>query len=60
MVPSLRDQATPSPPPTIPERERNGDPTSNAGPRNYTIVGNFKIAFPQWRLIRYQYPGKNG
>ena len=57
MVLFLRDQATPSPPPTIPERQRNGDPASNVGPRNYTIVGNFKIAFPQWRLIRYQYPG---
>lgn len=24
--------------------------------RNYTIVGNFKVGFPQWRVMRCQYP----
>ena len=24
--------------------------------RNYTIVGNYKIGFPQWRLMRCTYP----
>ncbi len=24
--------------------------------RNYTIVGNYKIGFPQWRLMRCVYP----
>ena len=41
--------------PPIPDRQRNGDPSYNA--RNYTIVGNYKVAFPQWRLMRRSYPG---
>ena len=24
--------------------------------RNYSIVGNFKVGFPQWRAMRCQYP----
>ena len=26
-------------------------------PRNYTVYRNFKVNFPQWRLMKYQYPG---
>ena len=25
-------------------------------PRNYTVYKNFKINFPQWRVMKYQYP----
>eukprot|EP00731_Ephydatia_muelleri_P029419 Em0020g1063a len=25
-------------------------------PRNYTVYRNFKVNFPQWRLMKYQYP----
>jgi hypothetical protein len=47
-----------SPPPPVPERHRNGgDPAaSSLGLRNYTIVGGYKIAFPQWRIIRLKFP----
>ena len=24
--------------------------------RNYTIVGNYKVGFPQWRVMRCHYP----
>jgi len=24
--------------------------------RNYTIVGNYKVGFPQWRVMKCQYP----
>ena len=27
-------------------------------PRNYTVCGNFKINFPQWRVMKYHYPGE--
>ena len=26
--------------------------------RNYTIVGNYKVGFPQWRVMKCQYPGE--
>lgn len=28
--------------------------------RNYTIVGNYKVGFPQWRVMRCQYPDSGG
>ena len=50
----LRPMSSSSPP--IPDRQRNGDPASY-NTRNYTIVGNYKVAFPQWRLMRHSYQG---
>ena len=26
--------------------------------RNYTIVGNYKVGFPQWRVMKCHYPGE--
>ena len=27
--------------------------------RNYTIVGNYKVGFPQWRVMKCHYPGEH-
>ena len=27
--------------------------------RNYTIVGNYKVGFPQWRVMKCHYPGED-
>ena len=64
-----RDLSPSPPPPPIPDRQRNGLPPPSMPPpppvtiasvssRNYTIIGNFKIAFPQWRVIKCKYPGQ--
>lgn len=34
--------------------KQNG--TQSYSVRNYSIVGNYKIGFPQWRIMRCQYP----
>lgn len=36
------------------EVKQNG--TQAYSVRNYSIVGNYKIGFPQWRTMRCQYP----
>ncbi|XP_019849259.1 PREDICTED: unconventional myosin-IXa-like [Amphimedon queenslandica] len=69
LTPRLERDLSPSPPPPpIPDRQRNGLPpvapvpiVSSVGvsSRNYTIVGNYKIAFPQWRVMKFKYP-ENG
>lgn len=28
--------------------------------RNYTIVGNYKVGFPQWRIMKVMYPEATG
>ena len=34
--------------------KQNG--TQSYSVRNYSIVGNFKVGFPQWRAMRCRYP----
>ena len=48
------------PPPPVPVRKRNPekDPSLLGGIRNYTIVGNYKVAFPQWRVMKCSFPGE--
>ena len=41
---------------SVPDSHRNGGEASYTS-RNYTIVGNYKVAFPQWRVMRCPYPG---
>ena len=39
-------------------RNPEKDPSLLGGIRNYTIVGNYKVAFPQWRVMKCSFPGE--